>query len=128
MKKTIFTEFAPRPGGPYAQAVLAGGLLYGAGQLGLDPLSGQMVSGGAVEQAGQALANIGAVLSAGGLSPADVVKVTIYMTDLADFAAVNAVYAGFFPVSSPARTTVQVAALPLGGKVEMDFIAAVPSL
>lgn len=128
MKKTIFTEFAPRPGGPYAQAVLAGGLLYGAGQLGLDPLSGQMVSGGAVEQAGQALANIGAVLSAGGLSPADVVKVTIYMTDLADFAAVNAVYAGFFPVSPPARTTVQVAALPLGGKVEMDFIAAVPSL
>lgn len=128
MKKTIFTEFAPRPGGPYAQAVLAGGLLYGAGQLGLDPLSGQMVSGGAVEQAGQALANIGAVLSAGGLSPADVVKVTIYMTDLADFAAVNAVYAGFFPASPPARTTVQVAALPLGGKVEMDFIAAVPSL
>ena len=128
MKKTIFTEFAPRPGGPYAQAVLAGGLLYGAGQLGLDPLSGQMVSGDAVEQAGQALANIGAVLSAGGLSPADVVKVTIYMTDLADFAAVNAVYAGFFPVSPPARTTVQVAALPLGGKVEMDFIAAVPSL
>lgn len=128
MKKTIFTEFAPRPGGPYAQAVLAGGLLYGAGQLGLDPLSGQMVSGGAVEQAGQALANIGAVLSAGGLTPADVVKVTIYMTDLADFAAVNAVYAGFFPASPPARTTVQVAALPLGGKVEMDFIAAVPSL
>ena len=128
MKKTIFTEFAPRPGGPYAQAVLAGGLLYGAGQLGLDPLSGQMVSGGAVEQAGQALANIGAVLSAGGLTPADVVKVTIYMTDLADFAAVNTVYAGFFPASPPARTTVQVAALPLGGKVEMDFIAAVPSL
>ncbi|HEY5466444.1 MAG TPA: Rid family detoxifying hydrolase [Clostridia bacterium] len=128
MKKTIFTEFAPRPGGPYAQAVLAGGLLYGAGQLGLDPLSGQMVSGGAVEQAGQVLANIGAVLSAGGLTPADVVKVTIYMTDLADFAAVNAVYAGFFPASPPARTTVQVAALPLGGKVEMDFIAAVPSL
>lgn len=128
MKKTIFTEFAPRPGGPYAQAVIAGGLLYGAGQLGLDPLTGRMVSDNTADQAGQVLANIGAVLSAGGMTAGDVVKVTIYMTDLADFAAVNAVYARFFAVDPPARTTVQVAALPLGGKVEMDFIAAVPSL
>ncbi len=123
MKKTILTNFAPKPVGPYSQAVLVDGCLYGAGQIGLDPVSGRMVTGGVAEQAEQVLRNIAAVLEAAAMSRDDVVKTTIYLVDLADFAVVNTVYGRFFTAEPPARSTVQVAALPLGGLVEIEFIA-----
>ena len=123
MKKIIYSESAPRPIGPYSQAVQNGDQLFGAGQLGLDPISGEMVLGGAAGQAEQALANISAVLAAADMTMQHVVKTTIYLTSLDDFPAVNAVYARFFPINPPARTTVEVKALTLGGRVEIDFIA-----
>ncbi len=126
MHEPIFTRFAPTPVGPYSQAVLANGVLYGAGQLGLDPVSGTLVSQDTAGQAEQVLRNIEAVLLAAGAAMRDVVRVTVYLVDLSEFAAVGAVYARFFPERPPARTTVQVAALPLGGRVEMDFTAVLP--
>lgn len=126
MHETIFTRFAPAPVGPYSQAVLANGVLYGAGQIGLDPVSSALVSSDTAEQTEQVLRNIEAVLSAAGASMRDVVRVTVYLVDLSEFAAVGAVYARYFPDRPPARTTVQVAALPLGGRVEMDFTAVLP--
>lgn len=126
MHETIFTRFAPAPVGPYSQAVLANGVLYGAGQIGLDPVSSALVSSDTAEQTEQVLRNIEAVLSAAGASMRDVVRVTVYLVDLSEFAAVGVVYARYFPDRPPARTTVQVAALPLGGRVEMDFTAVLP--
>jgi len=126
MHEPIFTRFAPTPVGPYSQAVLANGVLYGAGQLGLDPVSGTLVSQDTAGQAEQVLRNIEAVLLAAGAAMRDVVRVTVYLVDLSEFAAVGAVYARFFPERPPARTTIQVAALPLGGRVEMDFTAVLP--
>jgi len=126
MHEPIFTRFAPTPVGPYSQAVLANGVLYGAGQLGLDPVSGTLVSQDTAGQAEQVLRNIEAVLLAAGAAMRDVVRVTVYLVDLSEFAAVGAVYVRFFPERPPARTTVQVAALPLGGRVEMDFTAVLP--
>ncbi|NLN45181.1 MAG: RidA family protein [Clostridiaceae bacterium] len=126
MHETIFTRFAPAPVGPYSQAVLANGVLYGAGQIGLDPVSSALVSSDTAVQAEQVLRNIEAVLSAAGASMRDVVRVTVYLVDLSEFAAVGVVYARYFPDRPPARTTVQVAALPLGGRVEMDFTAVLP--
>ena len=123
MTKIIYSENAPRPIGPFSQAVQNGDQLFGAGQLGLDPVSGKMVLGGAADQAEQALANISAVLAAADMTMEHVVKTTIYLTSLDDFPAVNAVYARFFPEDPPARTTVEVKALPLGGRVEIDFVA-----
>ena len=126
MHETIFTRFAPAPVGPYSQAVLANGVLYGAGQIGLDPVSSALVSSDTAVQAEQVLRNIEAVLSAAGASMRDVVRVTVYLVALSEFAAVGVVYARYFPDRPPARTTVQVAALPLGGRVEMDFTAVLP--
>ncbi|MBP7401732.1 MAG: Rid family detoxifying hydrolase [Clostridia bacterium] len=125
MHDPVFSRFAPAPVGPYSQAVRAGKTLYGAGQLGLDPATGRL-AGDTAAQAGQALRNIEAVLAAAGASMRDVVRMTVYLVDLGEFAAVNAIYAGFFADNPPARSTVQVAALPLGGRVEMDFIAVLP--
>ncbi|MDR1077305.1 MAG: Rid family detoxifying hydrolase [Propionibacteriaceae bacterium] len=115
---------APAAIGPYSQAVVSADWVFCSGQLGLDPASGELVGRTAAEQAGQALANLTAVLAEAGLSLADVVKTTVFVTDLADFAAINAVYADHFtgPVQ-PARSTVQVAALPKGGRVEIEAIA-----
>ena len=117
----IMTEKAPKAAGPYSQAVRAGGFVFTAGQIGLTP-QGELVKGGAAAEARQALLNIKAVLEAAGTSLQNVVKVTLYLEDIADFAAVNAVYAEFFPVKCPARSTVQ-AALVKGAKVEIDAIA-----
>lgn len=123
--QAINTSAAPDPVGPYNQAVLAGGLLFCSGQIALDPASGQMVGDGDVEaETRQALANLQAVLTAAGSSPARVVRTTVYLADLGDFARVNAIYAELFGQGvSPARACIQAAALPKGALVEIDCIA-----
>lgn len=119
---TVSTAGAPAAIGPYSQAIAIDGLLFCSGQLGLDPATGELVDG--VEaQAERSLRNLSAVLDAAGLGWADVVKTTVFLADMADFTAVNAVYARFMPDPPPARSTVQVAALPKGGLVEIEAIA-----
>ncbi|HEV2738432.1 MAG TPA: Rid family detoxifying hydrolase [Candidatus Elarobacter sp.] len=127
-RETIHTTAAPAAIGPYAQAVAAGPYLFASGQIALDPATGQLVEGDAATQTRQVMANVAAVLAAAGLAFADVVKTTIFLADMADFAAVNAVYAESFaggPV--PARSTVAVAALPRGSAVEIEVVALRPS-
>lgn len=121
----VQTPAAPAPVGPYNQAVLAGGVLYCSGQIALDPQSGAMVGDGDVEaETRQVLTNLKAVLAAAGATPAQVVRTTVFLVDLADFARVNALYAEVFGEGvSPARACVQVAALPKGALVEIDAIA-----
>ncbi|HEY6235783.1 MAG TPA: Rid family detoxifying hydrolase [Candidatus Elarobacter sp.] len=123
-RETIHTTAAPAAIGPYAQAVAAGPYLFASGQIALDPATGQLVEGVAAAQTRHVMANVAAVLAAAGLAFADVVKTTIFLADMADFAAVNAVYAESFeggPV--PARSTVAVAALPRGSAVEIEVVA-----
>ena len=119
----IHTVHAPAAIGPYSQAVLTGGLLLTSGQLGLDPETGTLPEG--VEaQAAQALENIGAILAEAGYERTDVVKTTIFIRNMGDFAAVNRIYAGFFGDHKPARSCVEVSALPKGGLVEIEAVAA----
>ncbi|MCF8133637.1 MAG: Rid family detoxifying hydrolase [Synechococcus sp. Tobar2m-G35] len=121
----MVTDGAPAPVGPYNQAVKAGGLLFCSGQIALDPAAGALVGDGDVEaETRQVLANLVAVLQAAGTSPQQVVRTTVFLTDLADFGRVNALYAEVFdgPVA-PARACVQVAALPKGARVEIDCVA-----
>ena len=121
-RKVISTSQAPAAIGPYSQAIRSGNLLFASGQLGLDPATGNLVEG--IEaQTRQALANLQAVLAASGGSVANVVKTTIFLADMADFATVNALYGEVFRHEPPARSTVQVAALPKGGLVEIEVIA-----
>ena len=117
------SDAAPRAIGPYAQAVAAGDLVFCSGQVGLDPASGRLVPGGVAAEAARALENLAAVLSAAGLGLGDVVKTTVYLVDLVDFAAVNEVYARHFRAPYPARATVGVAALPVGARVEIEAVA-----
>jgi len=125
MREIIHTTAAPAAIGPYNQAVRAGNFVFASGQLGLDPATGVLAEG--VEaQTRQALANLQAVLQAAGATFADVVKTTIFLTDMGDFQAVNTVYAAAFAADPPARSTVQVAALPRGGAVEIEMIAYLP--
>ncbi len=124
-RTAISTPHAPGAIGPYSQAIRADGTLFCSGQLGLDPATGDFVAGDVGAQAGQALRNLVAVLDAAGLTFADVVKTTIFLADMADFATVNAVYAGFVTDPPPARSTVAVAALPKGGRVEIEAIARI---
>ena len=121
----VNTIAAPAPVGPYNQAVQAGGLLFCSGQIALDPLSGALVGDGDVEvETRQVLSNLEAVLAAAGATPAQVVRTTVYLADLADFTAVNALYAATFSGEvAPARACVEVAALPKGARVEIDCIA-----
>ncbi|MEB3254823.1 MAG: Rid family detoxifying hydrolase [Synechococcaceae cyanobacterium] len=123
--RPIHSPAAPEPVGPYNQAVLAGGLLFCSGQIALDPQTGVLVGEGSVEaETRQVLANLLAVLAAAGCGPERVVRTTVFLTDLGDFAAVNAIYAETFGAGvSPARACVQVAALPKGARVEIDAIA-----
>ena len=123
--QAITTASAPAPVGPYNQAVLAGGWLYCSGQIALDPTNGVMVGQGDVEaETRQALSNLMAVLTAAGAEPRQVIRTTVYLTDLADFQRVNALYGEIFGDGiSPARACVQVAALPKGGRVEIDCVA-----
>lgn len=123
--KQVSTDRAPRAIGPYSQAVIADGFLFTAGQIALDPASGEMIQGGIGPQTERVLANLGAILEQAGAKWADVVKTTVYLTDLADFAQVNEIYARVLTPAQPARSTVQVSALPRGGLVEIDAIARV---
>jgi|TARA_B100000497_G_scaffold20927_1_gene24685 2-iminobutanoate/2-iminopropanoate deaminase len=123
--KAVITQEAPAPVGPYNQAVIAGGWLYCSGQIPLDPSTGAMVGDGNVEaETRQVLSNLKAVLQEAGTDPSKVVRTTVFLVDLGDFQAVNAIYAEVFGNGvSPARACVQVAALPKGSKVEIDCIA-----
>jgi 2-iminobutanoate/2-iminopropanoate deaminase len=123
MADPIETTEAPRAIGPYSQAVRAGALLFVSGQIPLDPATGEIVPGDVTAQAARVMESIGAVLAAGGFAFADVVRTTIYLVDLAHFAAVNEVYARFFLPPFPARVTVQVSALPRSALLEIDAIA-----
>ena len=123
MKKIISTPDAPAAVGPYSQAVRAGSTIYCAGQIPLDPKSGQIVSGGVDLQTRRVLDNVTAVLKAEGLTFDDIVKTTIFLTDLGDFQTVNKIYGSYFKGEPPARSTVQVAGLPKGARVEIEVIA-----
>lgn len=122
MKKIIATDNAPKAVGPYSQAVMANGTLYISGQIPVNPADGK-VADNIEDQARQVLKNIGAILEEAGLDYSNVVKTTVLLADIADFGAVNAVYSGFFASEQPARACYQVAALPLGVKVEIEAIA-----
>jgi 2-iminobutanoate/2-iminopropanoate deaminase len=121
-RKAISTDKAPKAIGPYSQAVLSNDLLFVSGQLGIDPAKGALVEG--IEaQTKQAMENLRSILQAAGMGFEDVVKTTIYVTDLANFKTVNEIYGSYFKAEPPARATVQVCALPLKGLVEMDMVA-----
>ncbi len=121
----VSTSSAPKAIGPYSQAVRSGDLVFLSGQIPLDPATGELVTGTIEEETQRVMENLGAVLTAAGASFASVVKATIYLTDLNDFAAVNGVYGERFADAPPARATVGVAALPRGARVEIDAIARV---
>ena len=124
MKQAISSSGAPKAIGPYSPAIRTGQLLFVSGQVPLDPATGQMIEGDITAQARRVLDNIGALLTAGGRSFADVVRTTIFLADMNDFAAVNDVYGQYFSEPYPARATVQVARLPKDARVEIDVIAA----
>ena len=126
-KQIVSTEKAPKPIGPYSVAVQTGNFVFTSGQIGLDPESGNLVDGGIVAETRQVLTNLKNVLEAAGTSLDWVVKTTVYLRDMNDFAKMNAIYGEFFKVSHPARSTVQAAALPKGGAVEIDVIAILKS-
>lgn len=119
----VYTKNAPEAIGPYSQAVKAGDTLYLSGQIGMNPATGELVSADVKEQTAQALKNMKAVLAAAGATTDNVVKTTVFLTDMADFQAVNAVYAETFASDAPARSCVAVAALPKGARVEVEAIA-----
>lgn len=122
-RHAISTSAAPGAIGPYSQGIAAGDLVFCSGQVGLDPVSGELVEGGVEAQAERALRNLAAVLDAAGCSFDDIVKTTLFLADIADFAAVNAVYGRFVADPPPARSTFAVAALPKGARVEIEAIA-----
>ena len=124
MKKIISTSEAPAAIGPYSQAVRSGRFLFCSGQIPLDPKSGQIVPGDITAQTRRVLDNVAAVLKAEGVTFDNVVKTTIFLTDLGDFQTVNEVYASYFKQNPPARSTVQVSALPKSANVEIEVIAA----
>jgi len=124
MKQAISSLGAPKAIGPYSPAIRAGQLLFVSGQVPLDPATGQMIEGDITAQARRVLDNIGALLTSGGRSFADVVRTTIFLADMNDFAAVNDVYGQYFSEPYPARATVQVARLPKDARVEIDAIAS----
>jgi len=127
IKRTIQTEQAPAAIGPYSQAIRIGDFLYTSGQIALDPESGMFLSGEIEEETEQTLKNISAILQADGLSLENVVKTTVYLSDLNDFTRMNQVYEKYFSKNKPARACVQVAALPKGAKIEIDAIASCSS-
>ncbi len=123
-KRTVIaTELAPKAIGPYSQGIRANGLVFCAGQTPIDPATGQLVEGDVSAQTRRVLQNLGAILEAAGTSLGKVVKTTVFLSDMANFKAMNEVYAEFFPVNAPARATFAVAGLPLGASVEIECIA-----
>jgi 2-iminobutanoate/2-iminopropanoate deaminase len=128
MPRTIIaTSEAPKAVGPYSQAVALGGMLFCSGQIPLTPDTGELLQGNVTDQTTQVLENLGAVLRANKMTFTHVVKTTVFLTDLNDFAAMNEVYANYFPSNQPARSTIQVAALPKGARVEIEAIAIADS-
>lgn len=123
-KRIIHTEKAPKAIGPYSQAVCINGLVYTAGQVGLDPASMEIVEGGIEAQTRQVLNNLTQVLEASGSDMQHVIKTTVFLAEMNDFAAMNAIYGQFFPENPPARSTVAVAGLPKGARVEIEVVAA----
>jgi len=121
----LTTKDAPAAIGPYSQAIRAGSFLFVSGQIPLDPASGALVGGGIADQTHRVLQNLGAILRAAGVSYDRVVKTTVYLQDMAEFAAMNEIYGTYFPAPAPARATVQVARLPRDVKVEIDLVAYV---
>jgi 2-iminobutanoate/2-iminopropanoate deaminase len=126
-KRVIQTELAPAAIGPYSQAIRIGDFLYTSGQIALDPKSGKFLSGEIKEETEQTLKNISAILQADGLELKNVIKTTVYLSDLNDFVQMNQIYEKYFSKNKPARACVQVAALPKGAKVEIDAIASCSS-
>lgn len=124
-KKIISTEKAPKAIGPYSQAICIDGLVFTAGQVGLDPATMELVEGGVEAQTRQVLTNLGHVLEAADSGLNFVIKTTVFLKDMADFAAMNAIYAEFFAGKPPARSTVQVAGLPKGALVEIECVALI---
>ncbi len=122
-RKIIRTDVAPEAIGPYSQGVVVGGTLYTAGQIGLDPATGDFAAADAAGQAHRALENCRAIVEAAGFVLTDVARVTLFFTDMADFAAVNDIYAGFFPAEPPARAAAEVSALPKGALIMVDMVA-----
>jgi len=125
MKKSIFTSDAPAAIGPYSQGVRVGRFLFCSGQIPLDPKSGQIVSGDIATQTRRVMDNVGGILKAEGITFDNIVKSTIFLTNLGDFQTVNETYGSYFKQDPPARSTVQVSALPRGANVEIEVIAAV---
>jgi len=125
-RQVIATKQAPRAIGPYSQGIRIGGLVFTAGQAGLDPSTGELVAGGVAAETRQVLWNLQAILEAGGGSLASVVKTTVFLTNMDDFQIMNQVYGEFFPQDPPARSTVQVSRLPKGAAVEIEAVAAAP--
>lgn len=125
-RRAISTPGAPAAVGPYSQAIATEGLLFSAGQVGLDPASGAVVDGGIEAQTERVMANLTAVLDAAGCTWADVLKTTIFLVDIDDFATVNAIYGRFLVDPAPARSTIGVAALPKGARVEIELVARLP--
>jgi 2-iminobutanoate/2-iminopropanoate deaminase len=126
MAEAISTTGAPRALGPYSQAIRAGALLFVSGQIPIDPATGELAGPDIVTQTQQVLRNVGGILEAAGASFAQVARTTVYLTDLADFPAMNEVYAAFFSGLAPARSTVQVSRLPRDARIELDAIAVLP--
>lgn len=122
----LHTDSAPKAIGPYSQAVAVDGWLYTSGQVAIDPATGELVQGGFEDQARRVFDNLREVLASSGCTFADVVKATVYVADMADFPKLNAIYAETMGDHRPARSTVQVAALPKGGLVEIDLVARIP--
>ncbi len=126
-KVVIVAEKAPKAIGPYSAGIRANGFVYTAGQLGMNPETGELVPGGIEAETRQALRNLSSVLEAGGASLEAVVKTTVFLRDMNEFAAMNRVYAEFFGAKPPARSAIQAAALPRGGAVEIEAVALVAS-
>jgi 2-iminobutanoate/2-iminopropanoate deaminase len=124
MRQAVSTPSAPKAIGPYSQAIRAGSLLFLSGQIPFDPETGDLVSGDIAEQTHRVLKNLGAILQAAGASFEHVVRTTVYLADMDDFAAMNSVYATYFPTPAPARATIQAARLPKDARIEIDVIAS----
>jgi 2-iminobutanoate/2-iminopropanoate deaminase len=123
VRKAVYTDRAPKAVGPYSQGICAGDFVFTSGQVGLDPATGKMVAGGTTAQARRIMENLRAILEAANSDFSKVVKVTVYLSDINDFAEFNEVYSEYFPSDPPARSAFQVAALPLGALVEIEMVA-----
>jgi 2-iminobutanoate/2-iminopropanoate deaminase len=124
-KETIYTKNAPEPIGPYSQAIKFNNIVFTSGQIGIDPKTGNLVDGGIKEQTKQTIENLINILAAGGSDISNVIKVTVFLKDITEFAAMNEVYAEYFGTSKPARSTIEAARLPRDAKIEMDTITYV---